>query len=102
MQAASLRRPTCSPESVIYFSSRRFELPSTLSVSGVWGLVMLDEEFKKQRAQTVRDLAEKATDPFIKKRLQDLAARYEDGPKHRTTLTPIDLQFESRGTGPER
>jgi len=63
---------------------------------------MLDEEFKKQRARTVRDLAEKATDPFIKKRLQDLAARYEDGPKHRTTLTPIDLQFESRGTGPER
>ncbi len=26
---------------------------------------MLDDEFKKQRAQTVRDLAEKA-DPFIK------------------------------------
>jgi hypothetical protein len=63
---------------------------------------MLDEEFKKQRARTVRDLAEKATDPFIKKRLQDLAARYEDGPKPRTTLTPIDLQFESRGNGPER
>ena len=63
---------------------------------------MLDEEFKKQRARTVRDLAEKATDPFIKKRLQGLAARYEDGPKPLTTLTPIDLQFESRGTGPER
>jgi hypothetical protein len=27
---------------------------------------MLDEEFKKQRARTVRDLAEKANDPFIK------------------------------------
>jgi hypothetical protein len=63
---------------------------------------MLDEEFKKQRAQTVRDLAEKAADPFIKNRLLDLVARYEDGPKPRTTLTPIDLQFESRGTGPER
>jgi hypothetical protein len=27
---------------------------------------MLDEEFKKQRARTVRDLAQKANDPFIK------------------------------------
>ncbi len=63
---------------------------------------MLDEEFKKQRAQTVRDLAEKAADPFIKNRLLDLVARYEDGPKPRTTLTPFDLQFESRGNGPER
>jgi hypothetical protein len=26
---------------------------------------MLDEEFKKQRAKTVRSLAEKAIDPFI-------------------------------------
>jgi hypothetical protein len=64
---------------------------------------MLDQEFKKQRARTVRDLAEKAADPFIKARLQDLAARYEDdGVKPPTTLTPIDLEFESRGTGPER
>ena len=37
---------------------------------------MLDEEFKKQRARTVRDLAAKATDPFIKGRLLDLAARH--------------------------
>ena len=64
---------------------------------------MLDQEFKKQRAQTVRDLAEKAADPFIKKRLLDLVSRYEDdGPKTPTTLTPVDLQFASRGTGPER
>jgi hypothetical protein len=64
---------------------------------------MLDKEFKKQRARTVRDLAEKANDPFIKGRLLDLASRYEDdGPKTPATLTPIDLQFESRGTGPER
>lgn len=64
---------------------------------------MLDQEFRKQRARTVRDLAEKAADPHIKKRLQDLAARYEDdGLRTATTLTPIDLQFESRGTGPER
>ena len=64
---------------------------------------MLDEEFKKQRARTVRDLAEKANDPFIKGRLLDLATRYEDaGPKSPTPLTPFDLQFASRGTGPER
>jgi hypothetical protein len=65
--------------------------------------IMLEEEFKKQRARTVRDLAEKAADPFIKTRLQNLAARYEDdGLRTPTALTPVDLQFESRGTGPER
>jgi hypothetical protein len=64
---------------------------------------MLDEEFKKQRAKTVRDLADKAADPFIKKRLQALAARYEDDDiRPPTLLTPNDLQFASRGTGPER
>jgi hypothetical protein len=39
---------------------------------------MLDQEFKKQRALTVRDLAEKAADPFLKGRLLDLLARYAD------------------------
>jgi hypothetical protein len=64
---------------------------------------MLDQEFRKQRARTVRELAEKANDPFIKGRLQDLASRYEDdGPRPPTPLTPVDLQFESRGLGPER
>ena len=64
---------------------------------------MLDQEFKKQRAQTVRELAEKANDPFIKARLLDLVARYEDdGRKTPRPLTPVDLQFASRGTGPER
>ena len=64
---------------------------------------MLDEEFKKQRARTVRDLAERANDPFIKRRLLDLVTRYEDGgSKTPTPLTPVDLQFASRGTGPER
>ena len=33
---------------------------------------MLDAEFKKQRAQTARELAAIAIDPFIKKRLIDL------------------------------
>ena len=64
---------------------------------------MLDKEFRKQRARTIRDLADKAVDPFIKGRLQDLAMRYEDdGLKHPTTLTPVDLELESRGTGTER
>jgi hypothetical protein len=64
---------------------------------------MLDEEFKKQRARTVRDLAEKSNDPFIKGRLLDLVTRYEDGgPKAPTPLTPVDLEFASQGTGSER
>jgi hypothetical protein len=64
---------------------------------------MLDEEFKKQRAKTVRALADKAADPFIKGRLLDLVARYEDdGIRPPTLLTPNDLEFTSRGTGPER
>jgi hypothetical protein len=64
---------------------------------------MLDEEFEKQRARTVRELAEKAIDPFIKRRLLDLVSRYEyDGPKTSTPLTPVDLQFASRSTGSER
>ena len=63
---------------------------------------MLDSEFKKQRAQTARELAAIATDRFTKRRLLDLAARYEDDDSTRTPLTPIDLEFKSHGTGSER
>jgi hypothetical protein len=64
---------------------------------------MLDNEFKKERARTVRDLAEKANDPFIKGRLLDLASRYEDDrPRTSNKLTTVDLQFKSKGTGSER
>ena len=64
---------------------------------------MLDEEFRKQRARTVRDLAEKSNDPFIKGRLLNLVSRYEhSSPKAPTPMTPVDLQFASRGTGSER
>jgi hypothetical protein len=63
---------------------------------------MLDEEFKKERARTVRELAERAKDPFIKGRLLELVSRYEDVGSKTPKLTPVDLQFESRGTGPER
>jgi len=40
----------------------------------------MHEEFRKRRAATARALAEKA-DPFIKRRLLDLAARYEQAPR---------------------
>jgi hypothetical protein len=62
-------------------------------------MAMLDNEFKKQRAQLARDLAAVASDQFIKKRLLDLAARYED---NGTAATPVDLGVRTRGTGPER
>jgi hypothetical protein len=64
---------------------------------------MLDKEFEKDRARTVRDLAEKANDPFIKERLLNLASRYEDErPRTSNRLTTLDLQFKSKGTGSER
>ena len=62
---------------------------------------MLDAEFKRQRAQTVRELSQKATDPFIKARLVKLVARYEDGGVNRTSVTPA-LKFKSQGIGSER
>ncbi|WGD54838.1 hypothetical protein QA641_13505 [Bradyrhizobium sp. CB1650] len=37
---------------------------------------MLDEEFNRQRAKVLRDLAEQA-DPFIRRRLLHLVERYE-------------------------
>jgi len=46
----------------------------------------MTEDFYKQRAREVRDLATKA-DPFIKQRLLDLADRY-DGRKTGLTLLP--------------
>jgi hypothetical protein len=36
---------------------------------------MLDSELRRQRTQTERELAEKATDSFIKARLVNLVAR---------------------------
>jgi hypothetical protein len=40
------------------------------------GFRKMDEEFCRERARIVRELADKA-DPFIKKRLQELASHYE-------------------------
>jgi hypothetical protein len=43
------------------------------------------------------------SDRLAKRRTTDLVARYEDdGIKPPTPLTPNDLEFASRGTGPER
>ncbi len=56
---------------------------------------MLDEQFMKQRASMVRDLASRA-DPFIKRRLLDLAARYEDPERGATPVMPANLQIKSQ------
>ena len=56
---------------------------------------MLDEHFRKQRAGMVRDLAARA-DPHIKRRLLDLAARYEGPERRPIPLTPVDLQLDRR------
>ena len=45
----------------------------------------MDEQFFKDRAKEVRDLAEKA-DPHTKRRLLDLADRYEKRPRPPTPL----------------
>src|SRR3954464_736163 len=45
----------------------------------------MTEDFRKQHAQTVRAIAEKA-DPITKKRLFDLADRYERKPKPPTPI----------------
>jgi hypothetical protein len=38
--------------------------------------IFMDDDFNTKRARQIRDLAEKA-DPFIRRRLLDLAERYE-------------------------
>ena len=48
----------------------------------------MNDDFYKQRAREVRDIAAKA-DPFIKQRLLDLADRY-DG-RRKTSITPFTV-----------
>ncbi|WLB24195.1 hypothetical protein [Bradyrhizobium japonicum] len=50
----------------------------------------MDDDFNKDRAILVRDLADKA-DPFTKKRLIDLAIRYEAGLSVKTGPLPLPL-----------
>ena len=58
---------------------------------------MLDDEFNKQRAKILRELAERA-DPFIKKRLLNLVERYEP----RRQSMPIDQRLAIRGDSVDR
>jgi hypothetical protein len=51
----------------------------------------MNEEFRKQQAATVRAMAEKA-DPFTKRRLLDLADRYDRKPRPPTTLPSISAE----------
>ncbi len=51
---------------------------------------MLDQEFNRRQAALLRELAEQA-DPFIKRRLLDLASRYEKGPIKTRPLPPISI-----------
>ena len=53
-------------------NSRIADIPLPTSYSGV----SMNEQFYKSQAQRIRKIAETA-DPFIKKRLLNLAARYE-------------------------
>ncbi|MBR0755365.1 hypothetical protein JQ604_24550 [Bradyrhizobium jicamae] len=54
---------------------------------------MLDDEFNKQRSILIRDLADKADDPFIKRRLLDLASRYERRPVKTKPIPPVSLSW---------
>jgi hypothetical protein len=49
------------------------------------------EEFRKQHAATLRAMAEKA-DPFIKRRLLDLAARYDRAQRPPTAIQSISAE----------
>ena len=56
----------------------------------------MNDDFYRERAREVRDIAAKA-DPFIKQRLLDLADRY-DG-KRKTTITPLPSAPAATQTG---
>jgi hypothetical protein len=49
----------------------------------------MNEDLRKERAKMARALADKA-DPFIKRRLLDLAARYEQAPRPVTSIPTLD------------
>ena len=57
----------------------------------------MNEQFFHDRAKTVRDLAEKA-DPHTKRRLLDLASRYEKKPRPPTPL-PVKPRPLSNAVG---
>ena len=58
---------------------------------------MDEEEFLKQRVRFIRDLADKA-DPFIKRRLMDLANNYEARIARPSQATEILMANSALGT----
>jgi hypothetical protein len=60
-----------------------------------WG-PMVDQTFKSERAKLVRELADKTTDPFIKKRLLGLVRRYEMPERRPAPITPVELPEPAR------
>jgi hypothetical protein len=62
----------------------------------------MDSEFIKERAERCRALAERA-DPFIKRRLLDLAARYDGRFTKKRSIASImlDEYLEQTRTGAE-
>lgn len=60
----------------------------------------MDDEFYARQAATIRELADGA-DPFIRKRLLALAARYET-PKRRPLSEPVVPVPQSLTSTPER
>jgi hypothetical protein len=57
----------------------------------VIGVDLVDSEFLKERAEHCRALAERA-DPFIKRRLLDLAARYDGRFDKRPSYATLRLE----------
>jgi len=51
---------------------------------------MISDDFRKERAQFVRDLADRVNNDFMKKRLLGLVERYEG--REPQTKTSTDLQ----------
>ena len=58
---------------------------------------MDEEEFLKQRVRLIRDLADKA-DPFIKRRLMDLANNYDASIARPSRATEILMANSASGT----
>jgi hypothetical protein len=58
------------------FLLNKFRRPQRVKLFVRRDILIMDDEFLKQRAQFIRDLADKA-DPFIKRRLMDLARNYD-------------------------
>ena len=52
----------------------------------------MNEEFRIERAMTVRAMAEKA-DPFTKKRLLELAAKYDRAQRPPTQIPSISAEL---------